>query len=144
MFNVDDILVIVILAVLLMYVYRGCACRSSGSSGSSVKMIAPKSIDNGINGNELKSVSERPIETMSSVSNSSDGMAPLDFGTFYNNYPRGQCQTGKFSERKSCEVGNCPLGSTISDQQFCRIQCAQDPDATERQKCLDVCMKNLC
>jgi hypothetical protein len=139
--NVDDILVIVILAVLLMYVYKGCGCKSGIDPTSGTKK-------NG-NGNGKRKMNksvedETALETMSSVSNRVEGMAPLDFGTFHNNYPRGECQTGKFWERKPCEVGNCPLGTTVSDQQFCRIQCAQDPDAEERQECYEFCMKHTC
>lgn len=76
--------------------------------------------------------------------NKYEHMAPLDFGTYKDNYPRGECRTGKFLKRKSCEVGNCNLGTTVSDQQYCRIQCAQDPDPQERQECYDVCMTGMC
>lgn len=148
--NVDDILIIVILVILIVYVYRGCKCESeispiesTDSEQESVDGVEEIDINAYVNANVNANVNEE-IESMSNISNVTEGMAPLNFGTFYDNYPRGQCRTGKFWERKSCEVGNCPLGTTVSDQQFCHIQCAQDPDPEERQRCYEVCMKNLC
>ena len=133
--NIDDILVIVVLAVLLLYVYRGCKCEPVTDAVSDMMgSDADANVDS----------DEDEVENMSSVSNRVEGMAPLDFGTFYNNYPRGECRTGKYWERKPCEVGNCPLGTTVSDQQFCRIQCAQDPDPEERQGCYEFCMRHTC
>lgn len=167
--NVDNILVVVILAILLMYVYRGCSCDSGidptatdDAEGYGRQRRGPPPCK--CTGNVCKCKvctckgrdknckckmvarprNNRRREGMESTSNVVEGMAPLNFGTFYNNYPRGECQTGKFLERKPCEVGNCPLGTTVSDQQFCRIQCAQDPDGDERQVCYDVCMRNIC
>lgn len=87
---------------------------------------------------------KKGITTPADDSNKVENMAPLDFGTFKNNYPRGECRTGKFWERSDCEVGNCPLGTTVSDQQYCRIQCAQDPDPLERKECYEHCMRTLC
>ena len=68
-----------------------------------------------------------------------ESMGPLDTGTFPNNYPRGQCNAGSM-ERTSCEVGTCPLESTISNKEYCMIQCAQDPDEKIRNKCYQQCM----
>jgi hypothetical protein len=134
--NVDDILMIVILAILIMYVYRGCKCRSG------IDPTGPSNGSDDVMADEVDDVdeTEEEVENMANVMSG----APLDFGTFPNNYPRGECRTGDFSKRTSCEVGNCHLGTTVSDQQFCRIQCAQDPDAAERQECYDVCMRNIC
>ena len=73
-----------------------------------------------------------------------ENMAPLGFGTFRDNYPRGECRTGNYMKRKPCETGNCHLGSSVSDKQYCMIQCAQDPDPKERQECFEVCMKTIC
>lgn len=75
--------------------------------------------------------------------NNMEHMAPLDFGTYKDNYPRGECRTGKFLERKPCEVGNCPLGTTVSDEQYCYIQCAQDPDPQEREECVVKCLNYM-
>lgn len=71
-------------------------------------------------------------------------MAPLDFGTYELNYPRGECRTGRFLERTECEIGNCPLGTTVTDKEYCSIQCAQDPDPVEREECFNRCMNSLC
>lgn len=68
-----------------------------------------------------------------------ESMAPLNTGTFPNNYPRGKCNSGSFN-RSSCEVGTCPLKSTVSNKEYCAIQCAQDPDEGIRNKCYDQCM----
>lgn len=68
-----------------------------------------------------------------------ESMAPLDTGTYLNNYPRGKCNAGSFN-RNTCEVGTCPLQSTISNKEYCVIQCAQDPDERIRNKCFRECM----
>ena len=131
--KVDDILVIVILVILLVYVYRGCKCESGITPTEPKKTVMKE-----------EETTKEEIEKMSSVSNAADGGAHLVFGTFTDNYHRVQCRTGRFWERKPCEIGNCPLDTTVSDQQFCQIQCAQDPDPEERQKCYQVCMRNIC
>jgi hypothetical protein len=66
-------------------------------------------------------------------------MGPLDTGVFPNHYPRGRCNAGNMG-RTSCEVGTCPLESTISNKEYCAIQCAQDPDKQIRDKCYDQCV----
>lgn len=67
-------------------------------------------------------------------------MAPLGWGSYKNTtYPVGGCDIGTL-ERSDCEVGNCPLGSTVSDERFCGIQCAQDPDVKTRAECYNDCM----
>lgn len=115
--EVNDIIVILIIAVLVMFVYRGCK-------------------RNGVD----------PVNRTPNTHKYDDveHMAPLDFGTFVDNYPRGECRTGKYWERSDCEVGNCNLGTTIDSDQFCRIQCAQDPDPLERQECFARCIDGLC
>ena len=152
--NIDDILIIVIVAILIMFVYKGCKCSSGidPTGKSKIKRTANRVMDNILNNlddeledDELEDdeLEDEVRENMRSTSNMVEGMAPLNFGTFIDNYPRGECRTGKFWERKSCEVGNCPLGTTVDNPDFCRIQCAQDPDGDERQKCYEVCMKNI-
>ena len=64
--------------------------------------------------------------------------APLTQGTFPNNYSVGKCNVD-FS-RSDCMVGNCPLGSTISNKEYCNIQCAQEPDKKLRDECEKHCM----
>lgn len=71
-----------------------------------------------------------------------EGMAPLNFGAYKNNYPRGKCKTGSF-KRTDCMVGNCPLDSTVSNREFCYIQCAQDPDKKFRRDCNRYCMDTM-
>lgn len=71
-----------------------------------------------------------------------EGMAPLNWGTFKNNYPRGQCKTGSF-KRKSCEIGNCPLGTTVSHRRYCGIIHAQDSDPVKRKKNIARCVKSM-
>ena len=136
--NANDILVILILAILVLMVIRGL-CQAKHSRRSNMQNDMQ---------NDMESAEDVVMpedeESREYMSNVVEGMAPLNFGTFYDNYPRGECRTGRFLERKPCEVGNCPLGTTVSDQQFCRIQCAQDPDAKERQDCYEFCMRNVC
>jgi hypothetical protein len=72
----------------------------------------------------------------------SENMAPIGYGSFKNDYPYGKCNTGSF-ERTSCMTGNCPLQSTITNEQYCDIQCAQDPDAKLRKDCTKSCMKQM-
>jgi len=69
----------------------------------------------------------------------SEHMAPLDWGTFPNNYPRGECCTGSLEE-KACEVGNCPLGTTVTHKEYCEITHAQDSDPVARIRNIDRCV----
>lgn len=69
-----------------------------------------------------------------------ENMAPLDFGTYKPNIPYGKCNMGNFS-RSDCMVGNCHLESTITNDEYCNIQCAQDPDQSTREKCRRECME---
>lgn len=116
----DNIILILVLATLVMFVYKGCGCKGG--------------IDPSKTGKEIR-------ENMYDVS--SNNGAPLDFGTFADNYPRGECRTGKFEKRSDCEVGNCNLGTTVTDKQYCVIQCAQDPDPLEREECFNKCIDGL-
>jgi hypothetical protein len=69
-------------------------------------------------------------------------MAPLNWGAYKNNYPRGKCNPGN-DDKTSCSVGNCPLGSTVSNNEYCGIQCAQNSDPVEREKCHAECMNMM-
>jgi hypothetical protein len=71
-----------------------------------------------------------------------ENMAPLDYGTYENKYPRGKCDVPTM-KRSSCMVGNCPLGTTVDDKMFCHIECAQISDPNERQACEKKCMELL-
>ena len=71
--------------------------------------------------------------------NTSEYMAPLNYGTYKNNYPRGGCNTGSF-KRTDCMVGSCPIGSPVTDEEFCYIQSAQGLDDAEREKYFKKCM----
>ena len=70
----------------------------------------------------------------SSTNGSNEHMASIDCGSYKNPYPRGKCNKGLL-KRSACSVGNCPLESTISDDEFAYIQCAQDPDPVTRKEC---------
>jgi hypothetical protein len=70
---------------------------------------------------------------------SKEGMAPLDYGSYDNPYLRGGCAKGSF-KRTACSLGNCPLGTTISDKRYCGIMCAQEVEKEDRRKCNDYCM----
>lgn len=69
-------------------------------------------------------------------------MAPLNEGTFINRYPRGGCNRGSF-KRSDCEVGTCPLGTTVTDTRYCGIQCAQEPDRKDKRRCEKDCMNMM-
>jgi hypothetical protein len=69
-------------------------------------------------------------------------MAPLSFGTYQNNYPRGSCNVGSFA-RTDCMVGNCPIDSMVTDKTYCKLQCAQDPDQELRADCERYCEEML-
>jgi len=60
-----------------------------------------------------------------------EGMAPLETGTYENNYPVGKCNV------------NCSSGSTITDEHYCYIQCAPDSDSKLRQECTTHCMEMM-
>lgn len=66
-------------------------------------------------------------------------MAPLNEGTYDNPYPRGRCNRGSF-KRRACEVGTCPLDTTVTDRRYCEIQCAQESDRKDRRRCEKHCM----
>jgi len=69
-------------------------------------------------------------------------MAPLSFGTYQNNYSKGSCNAGSFA-RTDCMIGNCPINSTIADETYCKLQCAQDPDQELRADCEKYCSEML-
>jgi hypothetical protein len=68
-----------------------------------------------------------------------EGMAPLNYGTYINKYPRGRCDRTRV-KNSTCSIGNCPIGTTITNDRYCKIQCAQDPDPAIRDECYDECM----
>ena len=65
----------------------------------------------------------------------------LNTGTFKNNYPVGKCNTD--FKRTDCMVGNCPLKSTINNDEYCNMQCAQDPDIELRNECTSNCLEMM-
>lgn len=75
-------------------------------------------------------------------SESEEGMAPLGWGTYKNNYPRGKCVKQSL-DRKPCEIGSCPMHSMITNEKYCSIQCAQLPDKESRQKCYSKCINMM-
>ena len=70
-----------------------------------------------------------------------DNSASLDAGTFENNYPVGECNTD--FKRTDCMVGNCPLKSTIDNNEYCNIQCAQELDPKLRHECVSHCLEMM-
>ncbi len=68
-----------------------------------------------------------------------ESMASLDFGTFKNNYPFGRCNTGSV-KRSPCMIGNCPIGTNITDKEYCDINCAQISDPEMKQSCTNTCL----
>ena len=70
-----------------------------------------------------------------------DNSASLNEGTFENNYPVGKCNTD--FERTDCMVGNCPLKSTIDNDEYCNIQCAQELDPKLRNECVSHCLEMM-
>lgn len=71
-----------------------------------------------------------------------ESFAPLNYGTFYNNYPRGRCNRGSL-KRSSCMVGNCPIGSPITDKESCDIYCAQVSDPDSQKSCMVGCLNMM-
>lgn len=89
--------------------------------------------------NDINDINE-PIDN-NTYSNKMGGyMLPTENGSFKNTYPRGKC-INKSLERRPCMVGNCPIGSNITSDAFCYIQCAQDPDNYE--DCAKFCKKHF-
>jgi hypothetical protein len=82
------------------------------------------------------------LSTISDIGGLYDGS--LSFGTFENPYTRGECDAKNVYGRSDCMVGNCNIGTNIADDEFCNIQCAQDPDPQERKKCYDRCIDSVC
>lgn len=75
-------------------------------------------------------------------SETTEGMAPLNTGTYRTGVEYGKCNKGSF-KRSACSVGNCPLGTTVTDDRFCGIQCAQEVTEQDRKKCHAHCMKMM-
>jgi hypothetical protein len=71
-----------------------------------------------------------------------EGMAPLNHGSFKTNLNNGQCNVD-LTAPSECSVGNCPLGTTVSNERYCGIQCAQEINAEDRQKCEVQCMEMM-
>jgi hypothetical protein len=76
---------------------------------------------------------------LSSSVDSEEGMAPLNYGTYHNPYLRGGCDKGSF-KKTACSIGNCPMGTTVSDERYCGIMCAQEVEKADRDDCNDYCM----
>lgn len=72
----------------------------------------------------------------------SEGMAPLGWGSFPNNYPRGECETGSFKSGP-CEIGNCPLETTVSHERYCGIVHSQDSDPVSRHENIARCIDEM-
>ena len=70
-----------------------------------------------------------------------ENCAPLNEATFENNYPVGKCNTD--FKRTDCMVGNCPLKSTIDNDEYCNIQCAQELDPKLRNECVSHCLEMM-
>ena len=73
------------------------------------------------------------------VSEETEGMAPLNTGTYDQGIKYGECNKGSF-EPTDCSVGNCPMGTTVTDDRYCGIQCAQEVTKEDRRKCQAKCM----
>ena len=78
----------------------------------------------------------------SNIQHTTEGMAPLNYGSFETNLNNGQCNID-LSASSECSVGNCPLGTTVSNERYCAIQCAQEVNANDRQKCQAQCMEMM-
>ncbi|AYV77581.1 MAG: hypothetical protein Dasosvirus9_5 [Dasosvirus sp.] len=68
-------------------------------------------------------------------------MAPLDFGTYNNNYPRGACQDKPSGS--DCNTAECKIESNISNDKFCAVQCAQGVTQDERKGCFNKCSEMM-
>jgi hypothetical protein len=74
--------------------------------------------------------------------NGYEPMAPLNTGTYPNNYPKGRCIKPSF-EREPCMVGNCPLGTSVDQKTYCKIQCSQESDIKRRDECEKRCAEMI-
>lgn len=74
--------------------------------------------------------------------NNNEHMAPLNYGTYPNKYPRGECNPGFFGY-SDCTVGNCPLDTPITNEQACYIQCAQGVGIDDYENCYNSCMNMM-
>lgn len=87
-------------------------------------------------------ISEKFMKKTVTNIDSEELMAPLDTGTYDTGVQYGVCNKGSF-EKSSCSVGNCPLETTVTDDRYCAIQCAQEVDDADRKKCHAYCMKMI-
>lgn len=84
-----------------------------------------------------------PVSTLSSdIANVHEHMiplVPLDAGTFPNDYVQGTCKPANM-QRCECSVGNCPIGSFVTNNEYCSIHCAQISDKKTQDECNTACM----
>lgn len=66
-------------------------------------------------------------------------IVPLDAGTFPNEYSQGKCEQAS-TQRCDCTVGNCPVGSFITNNEYCSIHCAQISNKKLQEECNASCM----
>lgn len=147
-----DIIIIVLVIVLLVVVYSNMYRQSAATPVYTQPIVYYGNDDYYYPrryGRHWRHGRGRRYEGMENTENAEnvenvEHMAPLDFGTYENPYPRGACHSGDVYARSDCMVGNCNLDSAIPDDEYCNIQCAQDPDPMERAKCYKRCMETIC
>lgn len=75
-------------------------------------------------------------------SKTAEFMSPLDFGTFKNDYKFGHCggSGAEILKRSPCMVGNCHIGTNITNKEYCDIHCAQISDRKMKHQCTSGCL----
>ncbi len=72
-----------------------------------------------------------------------ESMAPVSFGTYNVNRGDTCYENGNLHQNNKCGVGECPLHSSIEDEDFCYINCAQEPIDDDRRECYQDCLNMM-
>lgn len=56
-------------------------------------------------------------------------------------YTVGKCNSG--FKQSSCMNGNCSNGFSLKDEEYCYLECAQEPDDKLRKECNTKCMEMI-
>ena len=124
----------------VVFILLLCIFMNWNNNGSSTKKCSDSRNSNSKNSNSKNSNSRNSQE---SEFFELEHMAPISSNTFKNTKSTyGSCSQ-KEPKESACTVGNCPLGSTISDSRYCEIQCALEPDPKIRAGCRKHCMNMM-
>lgn len=153
----DLVIIALSIALLITVVYIYNARKTNNNmQRSSVGVDTPTNTNSKINtktdekpNSDIKTISNPKSNSKTydyDVENNMDDdieyMAPLYWGTYDDVYKYGTCNIGSM-ERSACEIGSCPLGTTVTNEEYCNITHAQDQDPIDRINNVKKCISML-